>query len=1449
MSLELSSFLPTILLEHLAQQETAANSSERSGQPLQLEVEAVSLFADISGFTALSETFAAQGNRGAEELTKLVNNCFEGLVEVARSYGGDIANFSGDAFLVLFRVVCNDYEHWQVAVHHALSCALQMQTQMGQFIAPSTVVAPRLGIKIGLSLGRATLISLRGAGERQVYFVTGQAVVGCLQAEKCASAGEIWGDNQLWQYVSQCGLSLGQVVRSDFSHVLGLSHLASLALRPPTSPLNPSLQNLVQAYLHPVVASLSQSDQSGFIYEHRPVTTLFANFKGDFDFDNQPYKAALNLQAYFDHLLPVVANYGGNLARVDVGTEGSRFLVLFGTPISYEDNARRALACAVELQKTSLRFGVNLRVGISSGRVFAGLVGARMRQEYTVMGDAVNLAARLMQNAAFEQILTDANTQRVASQLYEWHELAALKLKGKKSPIPAFVLTNPKAPDSQMASSPQTSPTIPLVGHKTELELIAQKMTLALSGQGQVIGIRGEAGIGKSRLVAETMARALPQGWHIYSGKALSYTTDNHYFPWQNLCNELFGLDASEPVEQQVAQLTAHLAELNSQWLPKMPLLAALTRLPIAESEFTAGLDAKTRKTVLESLLLDYLEERTCQTPLLLVLEDCHWLDEPSIDLVRVINQPISRLRLMLIIAYRPDGDGQGEWPQGLEMDRATVINLTAFSQDEANLYSEQKLNIIAANLGKIFTEELKNRLKIELFRRSEGHPLFLDELLELLRQQIPDLADVNQVIESVVWPDNLHHLILSRIDRLDESQKLILKVTSVVGRSFKAAWLPQILASVGENNSHLQQQLQTLQRDNFIFLQQTKGESEYSFKHVLLRDVAYQSLSYDLRTHFHTQIGDFIEQNYAGQLDQYVDLLAYHYGQSLNRAKQIKYYRQAAARANADYALVPALHYYTALLTLLQNEPHSEPEQLQILEEFILFSVYTSKYEQANEAALQAWDLAQRTGSAFDRVKIRRLQAEINLNNDDYETALEYLKLARQEYQALIDNLPAAATVNRQEADLELVDIMKHLAVIRLRMGDYEQARSTNLEMLNIARTTGNDMAVAKGLNSLASITVHTGNLVEALDYFKECLNIVRRNEQKILEANLLNNLGVVSNNLGNWHTAINYYNESLKIKRGFAIKPDIADSLNNLGCCYQNQAEYKQAQRCLLESLALQRESGNVRKVAYALNNLGLNYQYLGEYQTAEQYLKELLDIAQKLDDATLQIGAWYNLSNTAYHREDYLCSIFYWEQHKRLIREVDKMENANSLYTLGMIHMEQGKLRESVHYLCQSLRLRIEIGNKVHLTTALSKLGRALSKLGHYRWALRCFQESLRLKQEISPKTVAVTLYTTSVMLWNWHIPKQPLEQAIVPPLSSDATHYIHSQTAQLSLKLLGISCAQLKQTGEVMPVQERREAQQVLAEATMLCGAEVVQQIYQLGQTNLTLEQALTLILTI
>ena len=331
---------------------------------------------------------AGQGRRGSEKLTILINRCFEKLVGIVQSYGGDITNFSGDAFLALF-----PFEQGSTSevVQQVVSCALTLQAAMQDYVEPTLASlpdAPKLSIKLGLGIGKMLLTSVGQSGQQLAYLVGGSAVDRCLRAEKQASQGEIWGSDQLWAYLPQVQVAPS---KKQAETEAGFSRVCALPTKASSRPViaqqyDPRLEDLLKEYLHPTLTARLVLGQNDFINEHRSVTTLFVNFQAIFDFDNQPQIVANQLQNYFSQVISIIGRYGGYLSRIDVGAEGGRYLALFGAPILHEDDQLRALHCAVELSEIA---NISLRLGITTGRVFAGSVGAQSRQEYTVMGDVV----------------------------------------------------------------------------------------------------------------------------------------------------------------------------------------------------------------------------------------------------------------------------------------------------------------------------------------------------------------------------------------------------------------------------------------------------------------------------------------------------------------------------------------------------------------------------------------------------------------------------------------------------------------------------------------------------------------------------------------------------------------------------------------------------------------------------------------------------------------------------------------------------------------------------------------------------------------------------------------------------------------------------------------------------------------------------------------------------
>ena len=349
----------------------------------------------------------------------------------------------------------------------------------------------------------------------------------------------------------------------------------------------------------------------------------------------------------------VLASYGGNLLHVTLGDKGAYLYAVFGSPRAHEDDAKRAAAAALELSALqSTTAARDIQIGIAYGRLRSGTYGHRRRRTFTCIGDAVNLAARLMAKCPPGRIYASEHVRRAAGEIFVWKPIAPMRLKGKAEPVAVFAL----AGSIRQAVRGAAGHDLPMVGREAELGTLAARLDEALEGRGRIVGIRAEAGMGKSRLVAEFVQLAAQRGAVVALGECQSYGTNSGYFAWREVWSTLFRLDASLPVGEQARALETELAAIDAGLVPRAPLLAALLDLPIPENELTAQFDAKLRKTSLEGLLVQCLRARAAEAPLVLVLENCHWLDPLSRDLVEVLGRALASLRGLLVLAHRPDG-------------------------------------------------------------------------------------------------------------------------------------------------------------------------------------------------------------------------------------------------------------------------------------------------------------------------------------------------------------------------------------------------------------------------------------------------------------------------------------------------------------------------------------------------------------------------------------------------------------------------------------------------------------------------------------------------------------------------------------------------------------------------------------------------------------------------
>jgi class 3 adenylate cyclase/tetratricopeptide (TPR) repeat protein len=1153
----------------------------------------------------MSEALARKGKAGTEALSQLLNDYFSVMVGLAESYGGITAKFGGDAMLVLFPCRRNG----MVAARRAVTCALEMQGQMARYNAIKTLAGTfNLAMKVGLGGGRVYFTTVGEPDHHLEYVVAGRLLNRCAEAEHHAQKGEVIVPDELLAYLGSASvISVGD----GFSRVLQVKRRATMAPLP-ALPLEPQINPYLKNYLHPAIAQRLQAGRGTFVDEHRKTTVMFTRF-ADFDYDSDP-QVGSKLQNYLGQVIQLVRRYDGYLRQVDMGDKGSKFIVLFGLPVAHEDDAERALRCALDLRHMADNFGIETATGINTGPVYCGLVGSARRVEYAAIGDAVNLSARLMQAARPGQILVGPATRQNVASHFEWETLPPLHLKGRSEPLSPFSLTRLAPAGNQPEHISGYS--LPVVGREAELRRVRELMGLARQGQGQVVGLKGEAGLGKSRVVAEIANQARNLGLEVYSGECFAYASNAAYHPWQPIFREMLGLSAANLTAQagEIEQVAAGLEKLNPALRARLPLLGPLLNLTIPDNDLTASLDPKLRKTLLENLALDYIRRRAQVGPLLIVLEDCHWLDAVSQDLLQVVAPKLAASPVILLVVYRPPEDDQSKLEGILAEASTTEIRLTEFSPTEA----EQLIDFKLQKLYGYAAPELARfrELKEALYRRAQGNPFYIDEMLNLLNDRGIDPADV-QAIAAFDWPESLQSLILSRIDRLSEEEKSVLKVASVIGRLFRAEWLWGAYPPLG-TPEQVKPYLSSLERLDLTPLEKPEPELEYIFRHILTRDVAYNSLTFATRAMLHGRVADYIEHTYSATLDQYLDRLAYHYSFTGEKEKQRQYYRLAGEAARASYANASALDYFQRLLALTPG-PVEQVELIKILGEI---NQIIGAITKANEFYHQALELADSLGLEKQKANMLSLLGGLYRRASKYEAALNF-NTQSLEINRKINNQPGVAQA------------LNNLGVVYYFQGNYSQAMECQLEALQIRENLADKMGITQNLSSIANIHLNTGNYNEALKTQLKALEIRESLGNIAALAGSYNNIGAIYWFKGEYCEALEYYNRALNLNEKMGDKEGISHALGNLGETYYSINDYPKGLDFLERSNTILLEINDRAGIALNLNIMGLIGLGEGDYNRALSYLEQALQIRASIGDKNGQAYSLYNIAQVYFYQ----------------------------------------------------------------------------------------------------------------------------------------------------------------------------------------------------------------------
>ena len=881
-----------------------------AGSELSRQTHGSALWADLSGFTALAETLTnTLGSRhGAEELALHLNRFYDALIAPVDAYGGSVVGFSGDAITCWF-----DADNGQRAV----AAGQTMQIAMQPFISlqPGSGESISVGVKIAIASGSVRRLQVGDPAIQTFDTLAGTTMERLFAIGHLAATGELLLDEptetQLREIVkiSQWRTNPETGQRAAVLNSLNIP----IEPAPQTSTSSDLNEAHVRHWLLPSVFVHLQNGQGEFLTELRPATALFMRFDGlNYDQDEQ---VGDKLDAIICWVQQVLLEYDGTLLQLTLGDKGSYLYAAFGAPTAHEDDITRAVAAALQLRllPTQINSIDSIRIGLSQGIMRTGAYGSTTRRTYGVLGDEVNLAARLMEHAAPNEILSSEAIWQAAPN-FHWQILPALKVKGKRDAfIPAALIGRL---EENMLHLPQAAPTLPMIGRHTELALMIEKLELARRGHGQIVSIIGEAGMGKSRLLAEALQHA--NGLTQYGGECQSYGTQNSYLVWQSIWRAFFGIHPTSSPAEQIGTLEKALAEINPDYALRLPLLGVALNLSIPDNELTRIMDAQSRKMSRETLLTDCIRAWAGQKPLILILEDVHWIDPLSRDLLIMIGQVIKDLPVLILLACRPPKESISDL---LNLKHATEIHLTELT----NIETEQLITARLIHFG-LENAASSQALTERVSARTQGNPFYTEELLNYLHERGLD-PRLDSSWAQTDLPESLHSLILSRIDQLSERQQITIKAASIIGRLFQAAWLYGYYPPLG-GAAQVSADLELLNRMDFTVKETPEPHLAYLFKHVITQEVAYESLAYATRAGLHEQFASYLELVAGSDVRQFLDLLAYHYERSPNLPKKLEYLFKAGDAAEAAFANETAISYYLGALETLTHLPVTDENQ-----------------------------------------------------------------------------------------------------------------------------------------------------------------------------------------------------------------------------------------------------------------------------------------------------------------------------------------------------------------------------------------------------------------------------------------------------------------------------------------------------------------------------------------
>jgi class 3 adenylate cyclase/predicted ATPase len=694
--------------------------------------------------------------------------------------------------------------------------------------------------------------------------------------------------------------------------------------------------------------------------ERKTVTALFADIKDSTEMmrDLDPEDARAIVDPALRIMVDAVRRYEGYVVQ----STGDGIFALFGAPAAYEDHPQRALYAALQMQRELREYGqrrgaqgqpaLEARIGVNTGEVVVRTVETGGKVEYTPIGHTVNLASRLQTVAPAGSIAVSEHTQKLVEGYFELRALGATQLKGVSDPVDVYEVTGLGPLRTHFELSARRGLT-KFVGREREMEALKHAAVQAKGGRGQIVAAMAEPGAGKSRLFFEFKATS-QSGWMVLETFSVSHGKASAYLPVIDLLRNYFDIAAGDDERKRREKVTGRVLALDRSLEDTLPYLFSL--LGIVEGDDPlAQMDGQIKKRrTLEAIKRIVLRE-SLNHPLMVIFEDLHWIDGETQEFLNLLADSIGSAKVLLLVNYRPEY--RHEWGNRTHYTQLRLDPLAAESGEE----------MLSALLGGGPDLQPLKRLIIE---RTEGNPFFMEEMVLVLFDQEALVRNgevkLARPLSAIQIPPTAQGMLAARIDRLPAEQKELLQTLAVFGREFPLSLVHRVIK---QSDDELNRMLSDLQLAEFIYEQPATGDIEYTFKHALTQEVAYNSVLIERRKLLHERAGVALESMFAEQLDDHLGELAHHYSCSDNLSKAVEYLGRAGQQALQRSAYADATSGLSTALNLLQRLPDSpERNQRELLLQLAvgpaLIAVKGHAAPETGRAYTRAWELCERVGA-----------------------------------------------------------------------------------------------------------------------------------------------------------------------------------------------------------------------------------------------------------------------------------------------------------------------------------------------------------------------------------------------------------------------------------------------------------------------------------------------------